>query len=349
MNLFTSSSKYRHTPIPIGLTLLTFVMLNLAVEQLPPGRFQRHFDAAIQVSHDIGAEAKIVLFGDSRATRFHQDFFQEKILSYALEGNTVLYSKLLYSRMIAETATRPEVVILSLGANNYNKNGIFTKRDFAVRRLASLPDIRNFLIHPDGYTYAADALFARAFPIYGRRMEIRSIGVMRNMLRKRNEPPNLTDIKGMIPLTYPLEKWQLENEPERSALADRNYLLIYERSVYVKYELSSLHTRALEDLIDLAMDHGAAVIVMQPPVEPIIRDLERKMVETVFDDYLATLKKNKPIIHLDLRDEQRFEFADLNHLSIRGSRELIQEILNPLIRHSIDGALTVAARPSSTP
>ncbi len=59
--------------------------------------------------------------------------------------------------------------------------------------------------------------------------------------------------------------------------------------------------------------------------------LQREMVGSIFDDYLTALKIRKSGIHLDLRQGRRFEFADLNHLSLRGGQELASAIFNPLI------------------
>ena len=158
-------------------------------------------------------------------------------------------------------------------------------------------------------------------------MEIRSPSTLLSLFSPRKQSLNMTDIPGMKPIN-PLE---LEKPPKRTAIYDHNYWLIYERSVYYNYELSYLHTGMLESLIDTGINNGATVVTVQLPIEPKMRQLERKMIGDIFDNYVKDLRARKSIVHLDLRDELRFEFLDLNHLSLRGSRDLTKEIFNPLI------------------
>ena len=331
MNLFISSSRYRHTAVPIVAGLIILAAVNISVALLPYGSSMRHFKASIQVSREIGDGAKVMLFGDSRSTRFKANFFQEKTLSFPAANTTVIYAKLLFDRIIDETNARPKIVILALGANNYNKNGIFTIRAFAVRRLASLSDIRGFVSYRGGFEYMIDALFARVFPVYGRRMEIGRPAAVKRMFRSSERPVGMADASQMVPLDPDV----LHQEPERSVIDDHEYWLIYERSVYPNYELSRLHIGMLEALIDTAIKHGAIVVTVQLPIEPKMRQLEQVAVGKIFDDYLVDLRLRKHIIHLDLRDDPRFEFHDLNHLTYRGSRDLVEVVFNPLIAHHL--------------
>ena len=331
MSLFISSSKYRHSGIPVLMGLAMLVVLNALVFLLPDGVYKRQFAASVQMSRDVGDNAKVVIFGDSRATMFHPEFFHEKTFSFASPNNTVIFSKMLFDKMISETKARPRVMIIVLGANDYNKNGIFTKRDFAIRQLASFSDILDFATHPGGYGYMIDAVFAKMFPVYGRRMEIRSPSMLRFLFTLAKRPLSETDIHGM----GALDRLQMEQAPERSAIDDHNYWLIYKRSIYRDYELSLLHTGLLESLIDNGIKNGATVITVQLPVEPKIRELENQMVGKIFDNYLVELKAQKSILHLDLRDDMRFEFQDLNHLSLRGARELSRIIFKPIIAETM--------------
>lgn len=327
MSLFISNSKYRHTGVPVFIGIILLTGLNLMVAFLPDGYYKRQFYASVQISQRIGDEAMVILFGDSRATVFNHEFFQEKILSFASPNNTVVFSKLLFDQILHETNARPRVMIITLGANNYNKHGIFPLRDFAIRRLASFSDIIGFRAYRDGYEYMIDALFAKIFPVYGRRMEIRSPSSLRSLFGLRKRSSAVSFVAGMKTVSLSA----LEEPPERTAVSDHNYWLIYKRSVYCNYELSYLHTGMLESLIDTGITHGATVVIVQLPIEPKMRQLEKEMVGNIFDNYIKDLIARKSIIHLDLRDDLRFEFQDLNHLSFRGSRDLTKVIFNPLI------------------
>ena len=328
MNLFISSSKYRQTGVPCCLGIVLLIAINLGVACLPEGVYRRQFEASILISRLVGEQASVILFGDSRATRFKREFFRENTLSFASPNNTVVYSKLLFDRILSDTKARPKVMIITLGANNYNKNGIFPLRDFAIRQLVSFADIRDFASYRNSYGYMIDALFAKMFPIYGRRMEIRSPSSLLYLFQLRQHPLSESDVPGHTGHTVGVETMPA---PERSAVFDQNYWLIYKRSVYCNYELSTLHTGMLERLIDTAIQHGMTVVTLQLPIEPKMRQLEIEMVGSIFDDYLERLRTQKSIIHLDLRDDLRFEFYDLNHLSLKGASDLTREVLNPLI------------------
>lgn len=332
MNLFISSSKCKHTAVPLVMGLLILIIMNMSVALLPDGAYMRRFKASVLTSQQIGNKATVILFGDSRATRFRKQFFLEETLPFACEDNTVIFSKLLFDQILSETDVRPNVMILTLGANNYSKNSIFTIRDFAIRRLASFSDIIDFASYRGGFAYMVDALFARMFPVYGRRMEIRRLRQIKQLMKSYKQPITVADV-GQMTLLDPLV---LNRTPSRSTIADHEYWLVYKRSIYPRYELSRLHTGMLETLIDTAIRHGATVVTVQLPVEPKMRQLEQEMVGTIFDEYLADLQSRKPIIHLDLRDDLRFEFQDLNHLSFRGSRDLTETVFNPLIAEILE-------------
>lgn len=331
MSSSTSSSSSPRRRFFVGgrpalAVAVVVLVVNVCVALLPAGGYERAFQASLELARSA-PDAQVVLFGDSRSTMLRAQFFDDRTLSFASANNTVIYSKLLFDRMLAETEVRPRVLFLMVGANNYNKNGIFTLRDFAIRRLASFSDLAGFLRFPDGLDFALDGLFARCFPVYGRRMEIRSLQQLREMLTRGWRPLGTSDVPGMVKV----DEATLVEAPVRSGVADQNYLMIYERSVYVNYELSRVHTGMLEALIDRGLASGARVVVVQLPVEPAIRELEREMVDHVFDDYLKDLRARKNILHLDLRGESHFEFDDLNHLSLRGGREFVKVYLNPLL------------------
>ena len=332
MNLFTSSSKYKNTYIPLAVGVAILVIVNVAVWALPDGHYRKAFNRMLSIAREQGGRAEVVVFGDSRATMFNAAFFNAPTLSFACANNTIVYSKFLFDRMIAETGVKPKVVVLMLGANNYNANGIFTLRDFALRRLTTFGDITRIAQAPGGRPYALDAFFSKAFPVYGRRMEIRSPRQIVSMVRS-----GAVTVGAMEP---PAKEYRA---PERSEIEDLNYLMIYRRSVYVNYRISQFHAWVLESLIDQSEALGARVVLVQLPVEPVMRKLHDEVVGQVFDEYLADLAQRKGAVLLDLRNNLDYEFADLNHLTERGAMGLTREILNPVI----DSLLVPAPEPAA--
>tara|TARA_Y100000590_G_C14807051_1_gene671114 strand:- start:177 stop:461 length:285 start_codon:yes stop_codon:yes gene_type:complete len=90
----------------------------------------------------------------------------------------------------------------------------------------------------------------------------------------------------------------------------------------------------LEQLI--AENNSSSIIIVQLPIKEQMYQLQKNMTNNVFDDYLATLSiDNDNVYSLDLRGNTDYEFNDINHLSKKGSFDLTQEILNPLIEKII--------------
>ena len=218
-------------------------------------------------------------------------------------------------------------LIVFLGANNYNENGIFVTRDFGLRRLYSIKDIPEILHLENGFSNSLEIIFSNLIPIYGRRMEIRDFGILKRMLFSKYD--TLLP-QGMRPLKH---NWDKKNK-SIDTVEDTQYLLTYKRSVYNNFKLSKLHTDKLEQLI--ADNDGSSIILVQLPIKEQMYELQKNMIKNVFDDYIATLSRsNDNVFNLDLRENTNYEFSDINHLSMKGSFDLTQEILNPLIEKII--------------
>jgi len=331
MSLFTSSSNVNRTSIPFLLGVITFVLINVCVEWLPYGVYKKMFDSSLYKTKEVGESAEVLLFGDSRATRLNHAFFDRNTLSCACANNTIIYSDLLYDQIIETTDCRPKVLIITLGANNYGKNSIFTKRDFAIRRLASFSDLIKFRSYKDGFGYTVDGLFAKFAPIYGRRLEIRSPTLIKSLLTQRSESKALPGMELLNPGVLKLKN-------ERDHVGDVNYRLIYERSIYANYKLSWLHVGILELLIDKAIINNTFVVLVQLPIEQDILDLQNKLVRNEFDEVLDNLAQKGNVIRLDMRTAKKYEMTDNNHMSYKGSQQFVSDNLNPLIESLIVGS-----------
>ena len=136
----SSTSSFERGSRPLWITLGGLVLVNAVVASLPPGLYERMFVSAVRVvEEEEGPAAELLLFGDSRATRIHRDLFERVTLSLAAPNCTVAFSKLVHDQLLARTTVRPRAVVVFVGANNYNENGIFTRPG---RRRAALGGCR---------------------------------------------------------------------------------------------------------------------------------------------------------------------------------------------------------------
>jgi len=325
VSLFTSNSKYRHTVIPAIVFIACFISLNIAVKFLPDGTFMQSFRDHTGNAERNGKTAEIILFGDSRATGFHPVFFERPALTLATPNTTILYAYFLFREIRQRNATHPKLMVLCLGSNNYNDNGIFAKRDFAVRVLPEFNDLADFATTTGGIPYAVDGAFAKLFPVYGYRMELRSpdelLPIIKKIFRKQPPAPNIEaapDLTGSA-------------APVRNALDDRNYLEIYRRSVLNDFKISAFHMEILKKMIAAAQAEKIKVLVVELPMEEMMLRLHENLADQLFQKSLTELLEKYKVPLLDLRYKNRYEFNDLNHLSARGLRDLTRDHINPRI------------------
>lgn len=347
MSLFTfNSRRFRGLSGPL-VGFCIFIGINLFVATLPPGAVRKQFENDIKRISEASVQADVFVFGDSRSAVLDQNLFLKNTLNLSAVSNTIAYSWLILKKAYDNTDVRPKVVFLMLGANNYNRNGIFAKRDYALSQVAGLRDIFSLFLMSGGVEYGIDGLFGRIVPIYGRRMEIRSpraivakIEKMRGkILEPRTEAEELqTGDKPtrLLDDSQHLSGHEAQVQDEfpavvRRAVFDENYYLTYKRSVYQQYEISRLHLQMLEEVIELARAHGASIFLIQLPIEKKMYDLQQRMVGNKFDRHLDRLAKKSKVFRLDFRKLTEFEFVDINHLSPKGSARLIQFIINPII------------------
>ena len=342
MSLFTFNSRRLKGFSGPLVGFCIFVGINLLVAALPPGSVREQFENDLKRISRVGAQADVFVFGDSRSAVLDERLFSKRTLNLSAVSNTIAYSWLLLKKTYGDTNVRPKVIFLMLGANNYNRNGIFAKRDYALSQVAGLKDIFSLFMVSGGVEYGTDGLFGRLVPIYGRRMEIRSPRAIMaqaarlweevRSFRTEDNPARPLDDSGHVVR-------QEERLPDqfpavvRRAHFDKNYYLTYKRSIYSQYELSRLHLQMLEEVIELSRAHDASVFLIQLPIEKKLFDLQQRMVGNKFDRHLARFAKQNKISRLDLRELTEFEFIDINHLSPKGSARLIKYVINSIIQN----------------
>ncbi len=314
--------------------LISFFLLNLFIFFLPPDYSKDIYNDAISYSDDKPKEGhfvkniKVIAFGDSKATQASTNFFNEPTLSFAAPNNTIIFSKFIFDKFRENPLFKPKYVILYIGPNNFNKNGIFPKRDFAIRRLASYTQLLEMAKIGDGLEYALDGLISKLIPIYGRRIEIRHPSNLWKLIKKKKHDNN--KIPGMFHV-----KNVKKNQVKRDFKLDRNYALIYERSVYNEFALSILHTKYLENMIEDIIKLGATPIIVQLPVDKKIRMLRDKLVKNEFDEYITKIKEKYRFIYVNEVKNNSYEFLDANHLSSYGHKQFIEEKINPILKKYI--------------
>jgi hypothetical protein len=299
MSLFTFNSKrFKIFSGPL-VGLYIFIGINLLVAILPPGSVRGQFEHDIKRISQAGAQADVFIFGDSRSAVLDEEVFSKHTLNLSAVSNTIAYSWLLLKQAYRDTNVRPKVIILTLGANNYNRNGIFAKRDYALSQVAGLKDIFGLFSVSGGVEYGIDGLFGRLVPIYGRRMEIRSPRAIINQtarlwekvlgsraevgdIHAEDKPARPLDDSGNVPGHEDRFQDKLSTVVRRVDF-DENYYLTYKRSVYQQYEISRLHLQLLEEVIELSRAHDASVLLIQLPIEKKLFDLQQRMVGTKFD------------------------------------------------------------------
>ena len=308
--------------------ILIFSLVNISVHFLPKGPYASMFDNSIKLSKKYNTEYEILLYGDSKATMFNKNYFKRKTLSLACENNTIIFSKYLHDDILKSQKKSLKVVFIFLGPNNYNKNGIFVIRDFALRRLTNLHDIPKILFYYDALDNAVEVLCSRLIPVYGRRMEIRDYGIIKNLVSLKYK--NLLT-QGMRPIKKEII---YSNNLTINKNKDYNYLLTYKRSVYNNFELSPLHVQYLHEIIIANIDSGIKTVLIQLPIKNKMFELQKSLVKQDFDQFINQTVEKYDILYFDLR-KQNYEFSDINHLSNRGAYDLAINFLNPLVEELI--------------
>ncbi len=310
MNLFTSSSNFRESAKPLVFFLLIQAVASAVVSFIPwtgAGWFQ---DQVIeQLSED---SREVILMGDSKVFPFVQGwvdcpFFDQPGYAFAWDSSTVLYHRILYDRLMHETKLRPQVVFYSLGANNFAEKGLHVQRDYAIRYVARSKDLLNYLSLTGCWPYLADSFFSRLYPVYGKRIEISHLMFRGYKSREIDLTP-----------------------PERDPIADRNYLLIYQRGFFGDFRISEFHMDNLRRFVEEVRSSGAEIILVDLPVTREMRDLERASAAE-WDLRMEAFSQETRVQYLDLRDHSDLSFRDINHLSNLGAKDVCERWLQPLV------------------
>jgi hypothetical protein len=314
--------------------IVSFFLLNLFVYFLPEDYSGDLFRDGISYKNDKletnyqVKDVKVVAFGDSKATLASKYYFSESTLSLAAPNNTIIFSKFIFDKLKINPLFKPKFVILYIGPNNFNQNGIFTKRDYAVRKLATFSQLFEMAKMNDGFGYAFDGFISKLIPLYGRRIEIRHpINLWKLINKDSKKPFKMPGMQNNGDISKHLIK--------RDANIDKNYSLIYERSVYNDYTSSKLHIHYLEKLISDIIDLGAKPILIELPIEKQMQSLRNKLVGNKFNKQLTKIREKYNFIYIDAVNSNKYQFLDVNHLSAYGHKKFIKDKVNPIFNKTL--------------
>lgn len=321
--------KNKHIKL-ILLFLIIFFFINLFIYFIPNDYSANTYEDGISYKQDnpknnyFVSDIKVVSFGDSKATQAFSSFFNYPALSLASPNNTIIFSKFIFDQLKTNTSFKPKVIILYVGPNNFNKNGIFTQRDYAIRQIASYNQLIEISQMDEGISYALDGLIAKLIPVYAKRVEIRHPTNFWKLITKDSE------FRIKMPAMYNPGIVQKQSK-HRDINKDKNYALIYERSVYNNYSSSKLHLNYLENFIKEIITLGAKPVIIQLPIDKTIYLLQDKLVRDEFKMDIKRLEKKYNLIHLNETKNDNYELLDSNHLSPYGHKNFIKEKINPIL------------------
>jgi hypothetical protein len=329
MSSSTSSSRHRRF---LGWVALALVAAYPAVQLIPWGGVAASGRAHGRAAKELAGAADFLIVGDSKAGPFSIGCLIPWLdgyrgLVFSADSVTPIFHlhNLIHIRQVVPEF-RPKVVFIFLGANNFNTNGLHVEREYTFFNELPLDQTWDLSGRQGEYLFFAEALLSRAFPLYGKRVAITHL--------QFGEPPN-SRCTSTSPENYEQASYVALEPANRNAVLDRNYYDIYRRSVYSSYESSPLVARATERLIDLVEAYGGFPVLVLPPVTPEIRGLEAQLIGDRFDETLRRIAAAKGTQVLDdLRDQNGYDFADVNHLSKRGARDLAFDHFLPILaRH----------------
>lgn len=325
MSSSTSSSSHARF---LGWVALALVASTLAVHLVPwsgvAGSKRNHWKAALELAGD----ADFLMVGDSKVGPFSVDcllpwFPGYRGLVFTADSVTpVFYYHSLSEIRRAAPEFKPRFVFIFVGANNFNANGLHVEREYTFFNELGLPDAWDLSGRQGDYLSFAEAVFSRLFPMYGKRVMITHLQIGDDTSRCSSTSPENYDRARRAPF----------EAVTRDPVLDRNYYDIYRRSVYASYESSPMVQRATEKLIEAVLAHGGVPLLVLPPVTPEMRKLEDLLIGDAFDETVGGIAARYGIRLLDLRDRFEYEFADVNHLSPRGARDLSIENFLPIVR-----------------
>ena len=300
---------------------MALVCSGIVVELVPWGTTDLNLRQHRESAAALGAGADYLIVGDSKAGRFGPQCIQlgvpgKTAAVFSADSVTPVYHYNLL-RGLRETNPEfsPKLIFVLIGANNMNANGLHALREYSLHNLLPLTDAWQLTGALGEYSLFAEVLFSRLLPVYGRRVPLTHLAVDRG---QSHVCSNIRDAIAVGPV-------RPDAHPGRNDIADANYFDIYRRSLYNDYESSVMVVAALDKLLTYIKELGATPVLMMAPVTPEIRELEHELIGEAFDETIDEIVQRHRVKVLDLRDEQRYEFKDVNHLSARGAWDLVTE------------------------
>ena len=310
------------------------------VQLIPWGGVSASQRSQQRVARELAGETDFLILGDSKAGPFSAECLSPWIagrrgLVFTADSVTPVFYYHNLSQIRSEVSGfQPRWVFIFIGANNFNAHGLHVERDFAFLNEIGLGDAWRLSGARGEYLMFAEALASRIFPLYGMRVPITHLQI--------GESPGTSCAHADAANFARVASGKIA-PASRDAILDRNYFDIYRRSVYASYESSPVIASATEMLIELVRGYGGTPVLVLPPVTSEMRALEFELIGDAFDASVREIAGRTGVQVLDLRDRIDYEFADVNHLSVRGARDVLLERFRPLIE---SGDAAPAARVS---
>jgi hypothetical protein len=252
-----------------------------------------------------------------------------QIFNAALPAGDPILLKFLAEHLLDHGAA-PRLVLLEANLDTSARRNVFF--DSAITRQFTARDI---VEHFDDILHASKKTFSRLLssrltPFYRHRGQFRDwIAQAWNSRFGTINPTPPSEIEGI--------SWAARVQEDiagqiRAGRRERNLRRLSDQ--LKGYEIAGKTPAALERVAALCREHGATVILYQPPVQSFHRALYSPEVRQRFDDFIASLAAEEHCRVADLSGRLPDNmFADTNHVNFEGrantSRIVAQEILAP--------------------
>ena len=322
----SSSSEIRFL---LWIAIILGLSSVIAKADIWKGTDERH-RGHLAVAKKFGANADYLLVGDSKTGPFSYDglspFLSRKGLVFSSDSVTPVYHFYTFRRARSlYPEFKPKVVFISIGANNFNENGLHCRRDFALENLLSWEDVRDLTL-PTGQTLEFfEVMLGHVLPIYTRRLQLTHFDLTLH--------PSPTGDIALETLAWNESRHQarLDRHEPRDRFLDQNYLDIYRRSVLNQYKHSTTVELALSKMIEDIRSYGGVPILVMLPLTQEMRDLEKELIGDKFKSSLNAFAQREKVELMDFQAEDHYEFNDVNHLSPKGAFAFGKDNLEPIL------------------
>jgi hypothetical protein len=341
MSSSTSSSNHRRFVLWVALGLVT---TNAAVQLVPWGGIKDSERGHHRVAYELAGDTDFLIVGDSKAGPFSVGCLVPWLSTYralVFSGDSVtpvFHYKNLIDIRNAVPEFKPRVVFIFVGANNFNTNGQHVQREYTFFNDLDLGRVWELSAVQGEPLFFVEAVLSRIFPLYGKRVMITHLQFGKSAVACSSTAPESFEIARHRPV----------ESGTRNPVYDKNYYDIYRRSVYASYQSSPIIARATEKLIESVRAFGGTPIVVLPPVTHEIRALEHQLIGDAFDQTLTAILDKEKAQLLDLRDENHYEFQDVNHLSPRGAHDLAVDYFLPIVERQFSTIQAAKGGPGSS-